>query len=170
MFLRDLTLIVSLVLLLGGGDAPTVEIRSLAEGEASPPATVTDLAWLEGRWVGEGLGGQAEEIYGAPAGERIMGMFGSVRDGKAEFFEFILIEERSGSLVYRLKHFGADFSPWEAADETVDFPLVAMDADAAYFDGLTLKRTGEGKMVSAVRVKLEDGLSQFEFHYEKAHD
>ena len=145
--------------------AEGVRILALREADNPPAASVDQLAWLEGRWVGEGLGGQCEEIYGAPAGGRIMGSFGLVKDGTAQFYEFILITEHEGSLVLRLKHFGADFSPWEEADETVDFPLVAIDDDGAWFDGLTLERRGENGMVAAVRTS-EGGA--FEFHYRRA--
>lgn len=35
----------------------------LAAGAKPPPATLADMAWLAGQWVGSAFGGEAEEIW-----------------------------------------------------------------------------------------------------------
>ena len=48
----------------------------------SAAATIADAAWLEGRWVGEGLGGQAEEVWSPAAGGQVScGEYGRARGG-----------------------------------------------------------------------------------------
>ena len=35
----------------------TEHTMKFAAGQASPPATINDIAWFAGRWTGDGLGG-----------------------------------------------------------------------------------------------------------------
>jgi hypothetical protein len=126
-----------------------VPVRELAPGAASPPAKIADLAWLEGVWIGHGLGGDTEESYSAPAGNAIVGTFRFVKDGKVVFYEIVTIVEAGPSLTMRLKHFNADLTGWEEKDKSVEFKLVAIEGTTAYFDGLTIRRTGD-RLESAV--------------------
>jgi hypothetical protein len=66
----------------------------------------------------------------------------------------------NGSLEYRLKHFNADLTGWEEKAEVVRFPLVAVEPDAWYFDGLTIRKEGQGGMIAAVRIGNRDGTSR----------
>lgn len=129
------------------------DVRMLVPGQASPAATLAQVAWLEGRWVGEGLGGTAEETYSGPADGAMVGAFRSIRNGKAFFYEFMVLAERNGSLVYRLKHYWPDGRPWEDKDQWVEFPLVALANDRLFFDGCTFERTGPDAMQVHVRIE-----------------
>ena len=40
----------------------------LKAGTPSPPATISDMAWLAGHWAGEALGGLSEEDLERPRG------------------------------------------------------------------------------------------------------
>jgi hypothetical protein len=42
----------------------------LKAGMQSPPATISDMAWLAGHWAGEALGGLSEEIWSDPGPAR----------------------------------------------------------------------------------------------------
>jgi hypothetical protein len=106
------------------------------------PAALDDLAWLEGRWVGEALGGTVEEVWLPAAGGALVGVFRLVTDGEVSLYEILTLTEEEGCPVLRLKHFDAALHGWEAADETVDFPLVARERDAFFFDGMTVRRLG----------------------------
>lgn len=120
----------------------------LAPGATSPPATIADMAWLAGSWAGEAFGGAADEVWSAPAGGAMMGMYRLVKDGAPVFYELLTIVEEEGSLVLRLKHFHADLRGWEEKDETVDFPLVKKDPDGAvHFAGMSFHRDGDDGLV-----------------------
>jgi hypothetical protein len=116
--------------------------HTLALDAHSPPAeaTIADVAWLAGTWSGPALGGFAEEIWSEPAAGAMMGVFRLLRDEAVVFYEILTITESDGSLLLRLKHFDADLRGWEERDESVDFRLVHLEPDAAYFDGLTFLR------------------------------
>ena len=136
------------------------ETRSAVAGAPPPPARVADLAWLAGTWEGEGLTGPAREVYSAPIGGQMTGHFIQGRGDGIFFFEIMSIAEVNGSLEYRLKHFNADLTGWEAQNEVRRFPLVAVEGGAWYFDGLTIRRDGDDGMIGAVRIDNRDGTSR----------
>lgn len=143
--------------------------RQLDPGAASPPATLDIVAWLEGRWVGEGLGGVVEEAYSPPRNGVMLGHFAAWTDTGARFYEIITFREEGGSVMLRLRHFHPDLKGWEEKDETVEFPLVAVEGDRLYFAGLTIERVGEDQARHYVLVGHRDGTAQeAEFTYRRA--
>lgn len=116
------------------------------EGKPSPPARIDAVAWLAGRWVGEGLGGFNEETWNPPRGGVMTGMYRLLKGDKPVFYEFLLLMEDKGSLVLKLKHFNPDFSAWEEKEKTVDFALVAVEPGAVHFDGLSFIRQDDGSL------------------------
>ena len=120
----------------------TEHTLKLSEGGTSPPAKVTDFAWLEGRWRADAFGGSADEIWSSPAAGTMVGLYRLVREGEVSFYEIFTLTEEASTVMLRLKHFHSDLTGWEAQDETIDFPLVAFDDKQASFDGLTYQRRG----------------------------
>lgn len=147
---------------------PEIDVRTLADGAASPPAKIEDVAWLEGRWIGEGLGGCAEESLSPPVAREMMGKFRQLNaDGTLRFYEFYTIAERDGSLLWRIKHFSPDLEGWEEKDKSTEFRLVAIEGETAYFNGLTYARTGKNSLQAAVAIEGK-GTATFTFHRAKA--
>ena len=145
-----------------------VDVRSLADGAASPPARVEDVAWLAGRWIGEGLGGCSEETMSPPVAGQMMGMFRQTKpDGSLWFYEFYTIAPKGDSIAMRIKHFNPDMSGWEEKDGFVEFPLVALEKGAVWFDGLTYALDGKKGLKSAVRLGDSD-KGVFTLHKAKA--
>lgn len=144
--------IAAVLLILLAAPAAAQNLRAAAPGAAPPAATIEDVAWLAGHWVGEGLGGVSIETISPPVARQMAGHFQQIKDGKVQFYEIYQIVEHEGSLLLRLKHFNADLTGWEEKDATVDFPLVALEKDAAYFDGLTFRRRGEDGLDSFVLI------------------
>jgi hypothetical protein len=133
------------------------EIREKDAGAASPAATIDDVGFLSGHWIGSGLGACSEEFMAEPAGGQIMGMFRQMSaEGGLRFYEFYSIQENAGSLVLKIKHFNPDLTGWEEKNDTVDFPLVAIEGATAYFDGLTFARIGKKGFSSAVKIDRQD--------------
>lgn len=115
----------------------------LDEGSSGAAAKITDFKWLAGTWSGSGLGGTIEEIWSEPQNGVMMGMFRLFSGGKLSFYEFIVLEERNGSVVMRLKHFDPKLVGWEEKDKTVDFPFIKKDKQRYYFGGLTFEPKGD---------------------------
>lgn len=161
------TLILISCLMSGGvaiaGDK--VEVKSLEEGGVSPLARIEALSWLSGYWEGEGLEGYAVEVIAPPAGGQMMGAFyHRKKDGPLNFYEFYTFAEIGDTLVLRIKHFSPDLIGWEEKGDFVEFPLVAVEENAVYFDGLTFALTGDDAMQSAVDIS-EQGIAYF--HYQR---
>ena len=133
----------------------TEHTLTLEESASSPEASLSDLEWLVGRWTGDGLGAVVEESWLPPAGGAMAGVFRLVRDGALGFYEILLLREDEGSLVLELKHFEPDLTGWEEKEDVVRFPLVRVEEDTWWFDGLTVRRVAEDTM--RVWVALEDG-------------
>ena len=131
----------------------------LPEGEASPTAKLQDVAWVQGHWRGEAFGGLAEEIWGPPLGGSMMFVFKLAKEGTVSFYELGHIIEKDGSLVMQLKHFDGQLNGWEEKDGTVDFPLVRLEKDKVYFEGLTMERIGRDRMNVHVLIE-ENGQSE----------
>jgi hypothetical protein len=139
---------------------------TLEEGQSSPKAGINDVAWIAGHWQGEAFGGMTEEIWSPPMGDAMMAAFRLVKDGKTDFYEIEAITEENGSLVLRLKHFATDLKGWEEKDERVDFPLVKLKPNKAYFDGMTFEKISEEEMNIYVVIRQKDGSqNEMKFPY-----
>lgn len=118
----------------------------LAADAPRPKAQIKDLAWLAGRWEGEGLGGTMDEVWSEPVGGAMVGYFRLVRDGKPVFYEILTLLESENSVEMRLKHVNPDMTGWEEKNGYVTFRLVRQDATGAYFEGLTFRRDGPDRI------------------------
>ena len=161
--MRRILLVLALLL---AAPAMAQDVRSLKPGAVPPPATIDDIAWLAGHWEGEGLGGQSFETISPPVAGQMAGHFQQVKDGKLQFYEIYQFAPQGNSLIMRIKHFNADLTAWEEKGETVDFPLVAIEKDAVYFDGLTMRRTADGGLESFVVIG-EDGTRTAHFRFRR---
>lgn len=134
-----------------------------------PKASVTDLAWLAGRWTGEGLGGRIEETWSTPDAGSMVGYFRLVKEGKPVFYEIMTILEVDGSLQLRLKHINPDMTGWEEKNDFVTFRLVKQDDTGVWFDGLTFRRTGPDTMDGylALRNRTTGTVSEEKFTYRR---
>ncbi|NNC60038.1 MAG: DUF1311 domain-containing protein [Erythrobacter sp.] len=135
------------------------ETRMGEQGFESPPATIGQMDWLVGQWLGTGIGGApAQESWLPPVGPTMVGTFVQAdATGAIRFTEHLYLAEEDGTLVLRLKHFNADLTGWEEKGDMLTFRLVAVEPCAAYFHALTLRCAdpddpGSG-IVAAVRMK-----------------
>ncbi len=158
----------TILLGLGAIHVRADDTKKATPGTAPPHANLSTLGWLRGSWEGAGIrGGKALEVYSEAAGGQMAGHFRQLKpDGSVMFYELMAITEKEGSLHYRLKHFNADLTGWEEQKVVRDFPLVAIEGDAWYFDGLTIKKNGPDGMTAIVRIEQKDGTShELAFRY-----
>ena len=82
-------------------------------------ASVADLAWMTGSWVGP-MGEQTlEENWIHPAGASIACLMRITSGGKTRVIELILIEEEEQSLVFRVRQYYPGFIPSSAEPQTM---------------------------------------------------
>lgn len=140
------------------------EVLKLNEGEQSAKATLSEMDWLVGYWKGEGFGGECDEIWMPPTDNTIQGIFRYAKEGKINFTEYMVIEEKDSTLALKLKHFSKDLSAWEEKEKWITFNLVKIEGQTAYFDGLTYHREGD---VLTIKLKLTSNektwIEEFKF-------
>ena len=139
------------------------------EDKDSPAASINDVAWIAGNWQGEALGGITEEIWTAPLGKSMMGSFKLVVNEIVQFYELCTITEENESLLLRIKHFDKDLKGWEEKDQSIEFPLVKIEKNKVYFDGLTFEKINEDELNIYVIFK-DEGKEEVEmkFNYKSA--
>jgi hypothetical protein len=141
---------------------------SLKEGETGQAASIQDLSWMAGYYKGDGLGGQCEEFWTPPSEDSMVGLFRLVKDGKSVFQEIFIIREENNTLILKLKHFNPDLTGWEEKNQTVDFPLVRLGPNEAYFDGLTYRKAGDGALLVFLRLRQKSGeVVEEEFRFSR---
>jgi hypothetical protein len=139
-----------------------------AQAQTEPAPAIDDAAWLAGRWVGEGFGGQMEETWAPPVGGQMVGHFRYWRDGQPQFYEIMLIDVVDGGVRMRVKHFNPDFTGWEERGEWVTFEPIAAGPDAILFNGLEIRREGENRIVMTIRIRRGDTVSEDILRFERA--
>lgn len=136
------------------------EVRFLAEDDTPPSAKLTDMNWFVGLWEGEVFGGTVEHrVMTAHKGH----MPGLVRVRTAEtddvsMYELSSFIQTGETITYRNRHFGADLIAYQEPYDYVDRPLIAIEGDTAYFDGITFASTGENSAVVAFVLTDEAGV------------
>jgi hypothetical protein len=133
------TLHVTVASPLPGGQARITESRykrsadaSSAPSEPEPPkarATLADIEWLAGVWIGTTGASVFEERWTTAAGGSMQAVARSLRDGNMNSFEFLCIVERNGGLVYQAMPNGRQ--------PATDFALTAIEPNSFTFENPT---------------------------------
>jgi hypothetical protein len=140
---------------------------------AEPAATLADVAFITGHWQGRTAEGFSEEVWTAPEGDGMLGMWRWVEGGKAAVLELLTIRQEASGPVLRLRHFNGALVAREEKDKPVELPLVSRAGGEAVFEGpsstggqvrLTYKREGD----NALLVTLEKGGQKVPFRFERA--
>jgi hypothetical protein len=146
-----------------GPDAPAASARG-----------INDLAWIAGRWLDTSEGNLSEEVWTAPSGDSMLGMWRYVSAGRARIFEILTIGPGEAGLELRLRHFDPRLVGREEKQRPVVLPIVHSSAkEEAVFEGpdstgvgtvrITYRRVGE----EALNVTLEKGGSKEEFRFRR---
>ena len=71
-------------------------------------------------------------------------------------------------MILQLKHFHGNLKGWEEKDDTIDFRLIKIDGNRAYFDDFTLEKISTNEINVYVVIENGDGSSQeVKFNYER---
>jgi hypothetical protein len=119
-------------------------------------ATIDDAAWLAGRWVGEGFGGQ------------MIGHFRHWRDGQPHVYEFMVMDVVEGGVRMRLKHFNPDYTAWEDRETWTTFEPVSVSSDAIIFDGLAIRRESEDRIAMTIRIRDGGTVNEHILRFQRA--
>ncbi len=139
---------------------------------AQPPqvaATIADAAWLQGYWIGEGLGGVGEDIWMPPTKGVMLGAFRLVKsDGSRGLYELLGIEEFEGTLRIVVKHFHPDWVGWEEKEQALKIRLTKVAEGELVFGGLAFQRTAPDAFTFRLTMRQREGPPKVEIiHFRK---
>ncbi|HYN10003.1 MAG TPA: DUF6265 family protein [Vicinamibacterales bacterium] len=97
----------------------------VASSAAKAAATIADVAWIGGVWVG-GTNSTVEERWTPPSGGSMLAISRTMRNNAMSAFEFLCIVERNGGLVYTAMP--------NARTPPTDFTLTQLTPDSATFE------------------------------------
>jgi Domain of unknown function (DUF6265) len=112
-------------------DSP-VPAHQASAPAVTKPATLADLAWLEGGWRGDWGPRVAEQVWMSPRAGLMVGTFRLVEDGKTLLIELFTFLEKRGGIEFRFRHFTPELAPWEKSDATL-LTLESFDAKRFVF-------------------------------------
>ena len=135
---------------------------------AAPVASIDAAAWLAGRWVGEGFGGQMEEAWTPPVGGQMVGHFRYWREGQPQFYEFMMMDVVEGGVRMRVKHFNPDMIGWEEKDGWHTFEPVSVGPDALLFNGFEIRREGGDRVVMTIHLRRGDVVEEEVLRFQRA--
>jgi hypothetical protein len=95
--------------------------------------TLTDFAWLEGRWRGDWGPRVAEQAWFAPKARVMTGLFRLVEGDKTLVLELFTLLEKPDGIDFFFRHFTPELVPWEKSGATV-LNLTSLDAKKADFE------------------------------------
>jgi hypothetical protein len=116
---------------------PRAEGGGPQEGAARPPlaSTLKDVAFMSGHWVGGEAGDLSEEVWTAPEGDSMLGMWRFVAKGKTRIYEILTLTAEGDQVVLSIRHFNPKLVAREEKERSVELPLVAKGPGEAVFEG-----------------------------------
>jgi hypothetical protein len=163
-----LALLLSFTVAAHAVEKQTEHTVRLAEGEAPEEAGVEVMAWLAGRWTGDGLGGRTEETWSPPDAGAMIGTFRLIREDKPVFYEFMMLTVTERGLAMRLKHFNHDMTGWEEPKKFVEFRYVRTAGKLVQFEGLTFRRDGDDRLTIFLALRSKDVVREEKFEMTRA--
>lgn len=173
MITRHLKLIgtcIALLLLSANSAAQTQRTEHtlhLDDPDARPPATLDDVSWLVGSWVGDAFGSTFEQVWNPPSAGSMVGFFKLMSDGEVGFYELLLLVEEEGSLSLKVKHFSADFTAWEDKSDHVTFRFIGAEPDALHFSGISFFRVDADTMHAYLAMRRGDEVHEEQLVYRR---
>lgn len=105
--------------------ALVVAVLAALPAVLSAQTPITRVSWLQGCWRLNVNGQTVDEQWMAPDGGAMLGTSRTVKAGRLVEYEFVLLRERDGALVYEAHPSG------QAGGE---FPLKSVDDDSVTFE------------------------------------
>lgn len=137
------------------------------EMPAALPATINDIAWLSGDWVGKkSTGSSIEERWSPPLGGAMLAISRSVNtSGQMFAFEYLRIVEREEGLIYVAQPSGKT---------AVEYVLTELSDSRAVFENprhdypkrIVYELSAEGKLSASIGYLIGGTPTRFEFERE----
>jgi hypothetical protein len=128
-----------------------------------PAATIAQVAWMTGAWIGTSGAATIEERWTPPAGGSMLATARTLRADAMTAFEFLCVTERGGSLVYTAMPNGrtpaTDFRLTSITDHSALFENPAHD----FPKGIRYTRRADGALEATISGAPGQGSQTFVF-------
>jgi hypothetical protein len=115
-------------------------MASLSAQAAAPTpvnASVNDLAFLSGHWLGTTSSGNAvETMWTAPSGDNALGAIRMMKAGKATMYEILVAEQTGAGVSFRVKHFNPGLTGREEKDVSDHYTVIELGRDRVVLEKL----------------------------------
>ena len=143
---------------------------------SSAKEQLKSLHWIQGAWGKTDGEDVLDEVWSAPSGDSMMGVFRWTKGGKVSLFELLTITIDDGRLVFRFRHFSREQVPWEGKDDALTFYLKSIRDGEVVFENpkqddmnrFMFRRVGSDKLLVRVEGHHEGKPSSvMEFLYKR---
>lgn len=134
---------------VAGGSQKPAPAATAAQSATDRTSKLIDLSWLEGRWRGEWGPRVAEQIWMAPKGGVMTGLFSVVETDKTLVIELFSLEQKAAGIDFYLRHFTPELAPWEKEKPTL-LKLASTDGKQFVFEN-----PADGKPKRTVLTRLD---------------
>lgn len=141
---------------------------------AQVKADMSQLTFIAGEWRGKMDWGEIEEYWSEPLGDNMMCTFRCVKNGKALFYEFVLIESKAGVPTMKLRHFNPGSIGWEDKENPNEYFLIELTSTKCVFEAadkktrLGYERISTEKLLAVLEQEKNGQVERTEFMYTKS--
>ena len=145
--------------------AATAVLWVVAPSMASAQAPrVETVAWMQGCWLASSGSSSTEETWMAPRGGLMMAMSRSVRDGAATGYEFVVLRDVEGDLVFTAHPSGQTPADFTASAATPDL-LRVENAAHDFPQKIEYLRTSSDSLIASVYGDAASSEPSFQVRY-----
>lgn len=161
-------------LVLATGSALAAPPGAEEPAKAAGTASLADVAWIAGHWEDRSQGNLSEEVWTAPEGDSMLGMWRLVIGGKAKVLELLSLASGDEGVVLRLRHFDSDLVAREEKTDPVILKLIEHGGAQAIFEGPAVGAAGTLRLTyrkvadDGLAVTLEKAGTKHEFRFKRA--
>ncbi|GAB2572678.1 DUF6265 family protein [Spirosoma areae] len=107
---------------------------SLFAQTTAKTGSLSDVGFMEGRWLGTFNGGPIEAAWIAPAGDNLAGFMRMMRDNKVTMYEMLIFEQTEQGPVVLVKHFKPGLIEQEEKDKSDRYKFIEASTNRALFE------------------------------------
>ncbi|RAK02032.1 hypothetical protein LX87_00146 [Larkinella arboricola] len=96
--------------------------------------SLSDVAFMEGRWRGTFNGGPIDAAWAAPEGDNLPGFMRMMKDNKVTMYEMLIFEQTEQGPIVLVKHFKPGLIGSEEKDQSDRYSFIEAKKNQALFE------------------------------------
>lgn len=100
----------------------------------SNTASLQDVAFMQGHWLGNFNGGPIEAFWAAPAGDNLTGFMRMMKDDKVTMYEMLVFEQTANGPIVLVKHFKPGLIALEEKEISDRYRFIEAKKNEALFE------------------------------------